>query len=259
MTSLLRLAIIVALAAPFAGAQGNYEIQVYPSETAQKGMTFFELHSNYTLAGSRTLMDGIYPTNDALHETLEITRGFSDIFEVGFYFFTADQTGRGWQYVGSHIRPRVRIPEDWHWPVGVSLSSEIGYVKKGYDPNQWSVELRPIIDQHLGIFYWSINPAVDWSLQGADAGTGLKGVIFNPNVKVSWDLNKYVTAGFEYYGSTGPVTGLAPIGEQQHVLYPALDFNVSPEWELNVGYGFPLAGGGDHSIVKVIVGRRFPF
>jgi len=33
----------------------------------------------------------------------------------------------GWQWVGDHIRPRVAVPEKWKWPVGVSLSTEIGY------------------------------------------------------------------------------------------------------------------------------------
>ena len=35
-----------------AEAQANYEIQVYPAETAEKGSTFFELHSNFTGSGS---------------------------------------------------------------------------------------------------------------------------------------------------------------------------------------------------------------
>ena len=32
-------------------AQENYEIQVYPSETVPRGVTMFELHSNYTRIG----------------------------------------------------------------------------------------------------------------------------------------------------------------------------------------------------------------
>src|SRR5689334_7768184 len=34
-------------------AQENYEIQVYGSETVPRGVTMFELHSNYTLMGSK--------------------------------------------------------------------------------------------------------------------------------------------------------------------------------------------------------------
>ena len=83
-----------------------------------------EFHSNYTIDGSKTSVDGMYPTQGQFHETLELTHGFSDWFEAGFYVFTSAQQGDGWQWVGDHIRPRVRVPENWKWPVGVSLSME---------------------------------------------------------------------------------------------------------------------------------------
>jgi hypothetical protein len=86
-----------------------------------------ELHSNFRVEGSKTTIDGVLPTNHAEHEAVEITQGVTDWFETGFYIFTSIQSDGGWQWVGDHIRPRFRIPESWHWPVGVSLSNEIGY------------------------------------------------------------------------------------------------------------------------------------
>ena len=74
-----------------------------------------------------------YPTNDQLHETLEITHGFSTSSKSAMYFFTSAAPGQGRQYVGSHIRPRIRAPEEWDLPVGLSLSTEFGFVKDGYD------------------------------------------------------------------------------------------------------------------------------
>src|SRR6476661_5926971 len=91
-----------------AWSQENYEIQVYPSETIEKGATMVELHSNFTFEGSKTSQDGSLPTNHALHETIEITHGFTEWFETGFYIFTSANPGHGWQWVGDHIRPRVR-------------------------------------------------------------------------------------------------------------------------------------------------------
>ena len=38
-------------------AQDNYEIQVYGSETVEKGRTMVELHSNYTIDGNKTIND----------------------------------------------------------------------------------------------------------------------------------------------------------------------------------------------------------
>src|SRR5713226_4718844 len=86
-------------------AQDNYEIQVYPGETLEKGMTMVELHSNFTFKGSKVTDDGTVPTNHALHETIEITQGINDWFEVGFYIFTSARNGSGWNWVGDHIRP----------------------------------------------------------------------------------------------------------------------------------------------------------
>src|SRR5271157_4002517 len=102
-------------------AQDNYEIQVYGSETVEPGHTMIELHSNFTFQGSKNPTDGTWPTNHQLHETIEITHGFTDWFETGFYIFTAEQNGLGIDWVGDHIRPRVRVPPKWHWPVGVSI------------------------------------------------------------------------------------------------------------------------------------------
>ena len=60
----------------------------------------FELHSNFTIDGSRTTVDGLYLTGNAGHETVEITHGFNDWFECGFYIFTSINEGQGWQWVG---------------------------------------------------------------------------------------------------------------------------------------------------------------
>ena len=103
------------LAGP-ARAQDNYEIQVYGSETVERHHTMVELHSNFTFEGTKTYQDGLFPTNHQLHETIEITRGFTDWFETGFYIFTSAQNGKGWDWVGDHIRPRVRIPKNGSGP-----------------------------------------------------------------------------------------------------------------------------------------------
>jgi len=95
-------------------AQENYEIQVYPYDTVEPGHTMVELHSNFTFQGSKTTDDGTLPTNHQLHETIEISHGFIDWFEVGFYIFTAEKNGLGIDWVGDHIRPRVRIPPKWN-------------------------------------------------------------------------------------------------------------------------------------------------
>jgi len=70
-----------------------------------------ELHANLTANGSKTVENGIQPTHHAVHETLEVTHGFTDWFETGFYVFSSIQPEGGWQWVGDHIPPRLAIPE----------------------------------------------------------------------------------------------------------------------------------------------------
>jgi len=234
-------------------AQGNYEVQVYGAEMVPPSRTMVELHSNFTFEGSKTAVDGVRPDEHALHETIEITQGFTKWFETGFYIFMSYRAGEGYQWVGDHIRPRVRIPEEWHWPVNVSLSTEIGYQRRSYSTDTWTWEIRPIVDKQLDRWYLGFNPAVDRSFHGLEVS---KGVTFAPNVKVSYDVTKKVTFGFEYYGALGSITGFDPLSDQQQAIMPALDLNLGPNWEFNLAAGIGMTAGTDHMLVKMIIGRR---
>jgi hypothetical protein len=248
------LAAIVCALAPLAVAQDNYEIQVYSADTVVPRSTMFEIHSNFTVEGSKTVQGGVLPTNHAEHETLEITQGINDWAEVGFYVFTSIQPDGGWQWVGDHIRPRVRIPEKWHWPVGVSLSNEIGYQRAAFSPDTWTWEIRPIIDKKIGPWYLAFNPALDRSWHGPGVN---QGVTFSPNAKVSYDFTKKIAGGLEYYAAYGSLGGFDPLRDQQQQFFPAIDVDFGPQWEFNFGVGVGTTRSTDHLIVKCIIGRRF--
>jgi hypothetical protein len=237
-------------------AQENYEIQVYGSDTVAPGRTMVELHSNLTISGEKKLLNGVLPTRHAWHETVEITQGLNSWSELGFYIFTSYNPTYGYQWVGDHIRPRVRAPEEWHWPVGASLSMEFGYQRAKFSEDTWSLELRPIIDKEIGKWYLAFNPTVDRSFHGP----GIReGVVFSPNVKASYDVSKRVKAGIEYYGGLGPVTGFDPVRDQQQQFIPSIDVDFGPNWEFNFGVGVGVTHTTDHLLVKMIIGRRFTF
>src|SRR5882724_8854241 len=138
---LLSLTVFGFVFALSAFAQDNYEIQVYGSDTVEPHHTMVELHSNFTFQGSKDVVNGMIPTNHALHETIEITHGWNSWFETGFYIFTSSRNGSGVKWVGSHIRPRVRAPESWHLPVGLSLSAEFGYQRPIFSEDTLTLEL----------------------------------------------------------------------------------------------------------------------
>jgi hypothetical protein len=246
--------ILMVVSVPAARAQGNYEIQVYGADTVPPRSTMVELHSNFTADGQRNFINGVDPTYRAEHETIEITQGINDWSEVGFYIFTSEQSGTGVQWVGDHIRPRVRVPEKWRWPVGVSLSTEVGYQRAFFSSDTWTWEIRPIVDKTAGRWYFAVNPALERTWHGPDVNLGIG---FSPAAKISYDFTKQISGGLEYYADYGSITNIASLHNQQQQFFPAVDLNVSPKWEINFGVGVGPTAATDHWIIKGIIGRRF--
>lgn len=126
--------------------------------------------------------------------------------------------------MGDHVRPRVRVPEAWHWPVGLSMSVEFGYQRPQFSTDTWTLELRPIIDKQLRSWYVALNPTFDRSFRG----DGVKdGFVFSPNVAVGKDVSKAVNLGLEYYGSVGPVGRPFARNPQEQQLFVATNLNVT--------------------------------
>jgi hypothetical protein len=248
------LAIAIILVARSAAAQGNYEIQVYGADTVAPKTLMTELHSNFTPEGQKYYINGVIPTNHQEHETLELTEGITSWSEIGFYVFTSSQDGHGVQWVGDHIRPRIRAPDSWHLPVGLSLSTEIGYQRAVYSPDTWTWEIRPIIDKTAGRWYFAVNPALERTLHGPDVHQGLG---FSPGAKVSYDFTRVVSGGIEYYADYGRLGAFDSLHYQQQQIFVVTDLNTSPKWEINIGVGVGTTASTDHLIVKGILGRRF--
>jgi hypothetical protein len=234
-------------------AQDNYEIQVYGAPLTPQGHTMFELHSNYTIEGQKTTTDGTVPSQHAIHETLEITRGLNSWSEMGFYLFSSANPGQGYQFVGTHIRPRVTAPESWKWPVGVSISQEFGWAKTKYAADDWTYELRPIIDKEMGRFYVSLNPVLGKSLHGPASSQPFA---FTPQALAGMAVAPKVNLALEYYGAFGTTKGLVNGADQSHQLFYAFNYDFGSDWEFNIAYGAGLTKNVEKSMVKMIVGRR---
>jgi hypothetical protein len=236
-------------------AQSAYEIQVYPSGTVERGRTFVELHSNTAAKGPADGPGELQPDAGAAHETLEVTHGFTDWFETGFYLFTSARDGEGWDWAGTHLRPRVMAPASWGWPVGVSLSGELGYLRPRFSGARWDMELRPIVDKKWGRLYVSVNPALERAL--APYGGESASFVFAPALKAGWDTLAHAAFGIEYYGTVGPVERFSSPSAQQHQLYAVYDLINAASMEINAGVGAGLTDATDRLVLKLIVGRRF--
>ena len=232
-------------------AQADNEIQVYASPITEKGTTFVELHSNYTFKGINGLAD---PSSARyLNESIEITHGVGSNFEIGFYIFTALSPDGRYQYLGSHIRPRITVPEKCKWPFGASLSVEFGYVKADGDSSfNWDGEIRPVIDKIFGSWYFSFNPNMDFVISGNDKHLG-----FTPQFKTVYSIKDKVGIGFEYYSNLGTFKKILPGKEQEHLLGPMIDLYCIKNWEFNCGFLFGLTPNSNHRIFKLLLGRRY--
>lgn len=250
--------------------QENYEIQVYPSETIAPKTLLMELHSNYTVQGNTTTENGMLPTQHQEHETIELTQGITDWSEVGFYIFTAERNGNGAHWVGDHIRPRVRVPLSWHWPVGVSVSNEIGYASPEFANPTWSWQINPIVDKTSGPWYWSINTIMNWghpvppprsdtpaqkTIYYRDVSPG--GLTFSPAATLTYQPSKHYNFGIEYYGYYGEIGNFVSLHNQQQQFFPVVNLFVSSKWEINFGAGWGATASTDHLIVKGILGHYF--
>jgi hypothetical protein len=246
--------VLILVGAAFLRAQGNYEVQVYASELVAKGATMVEIHSNFTASGVKQTVDGVLPTQHAEHETLEITHGFNEWFETGFYQFTSIQSDGSWHWVGTHIRPRLAIPKRYNLPVGLSISTEFGYQRPNFSLDTWTWEIRPIIDKEIGKWYLAFNPTFEKSFHGPARNSGYE---FSPNVKIAYQVVKRISAGLEYYGVYGALGNFDPLHEQQQMFVPAVDVDFGPNWEFNFGVGVGATGSTDHILIKGILGYRF--
>ena len=148
----------------------------------------------------------------------------------------------------------MRAPDSWHLPVGLSLSTEVGYQRAIYSPDIWIWEIRPIIDKTVGRWYLAFKPALERTWHGPDVKQGLG---FSPGLKVSYDLTRQISGGLEYYADYGRIGAFDALHNQQQQIFAVTDLNVSPKWEINIGVGVGPTVRTDHLIVKGILGRRF--
>jgi len=156
--------------------------------------------------------------------------------------------------VGTHIRPRISIPDKYHLPVGLSLSTEFGYQRPNFDPDTWTWEIRPIIDKQIGKLYLAFNPTFEKSFRGPNKDAGYE---FSPNVKFAYDVHKKVAVGLEYYGAYGPAFSWDKPRDTEQMFLPAIDVDFGKNWEFNFGVGVGVTQATDHLLIKAILGYRF--
>lgn len=242
----VRLACLLALLAtlfPTSHAQDSFEVEVYESNLVPVHHSELDVHTLFVQRGG-TAWDGtVAPSDRQAHLAFEFTHGVTGEFEMGSYLLFAYRPDGGIEYAGFRLQPRVKAPDDWGLPVGLSLSTEIGFPQLQYEPNHVTLEFRPIIDKRAGRWKFAINPILTFAFDGpeADQGMGLE-----PEMKIGYDfiLDK-LTGELEYYTALGPAHQLLPYNQQAHLIYPKLEYAFSGSFTVNAGVGIGLSEASD--------------
>ena len=235
-------------------AQDPFEIQVYEYATVPAGKWNLETHLNFVQRGTTSYEGSVAPTEHQTHLTFELTRGITDWFEMAGYLVTARRDGEAAEYVAWRVRPRVRAPDSWKLPVGLSLSTEVGFPKDEYEEADATLEIRPVIEWGRGRFMLDVNPVVGKALSGPGSGDGWD---FEPGVRLGWATTKRLDLSLEYYGSTGPVSDPLPRNEQVHQFFPGGDLQITENVVFNFGVGFGVTDAGNKLVYKTRLGWLF--
>lgn len=240
---LLVLSVLIACYTSAARAQDSFEVQVYESDLVPVDHSELDVHTLFIERGSTSEEGTVAPSDQQAHMAFEFTRGVTDYFEMGSYLLFAHRPGYNAEYAGFRLRPRVRAPEEWGLPVGLSLSTEIGFPQLQYEPNHVTLEIRPIIDKKMGRWKFDINPIMTFAFNGPEASEGMG---LEPEMKVGYDivLDQF-TGELEYYTALGPAHHLLPYNRQVHLFYPKLEYDFSEFFVINAGVGIGLSNASD--------------
>jgi hypothetical protein len=235
-------------------AQNLFEVQVFPDENLARGETDLEFHNVFMPSGTR-LPDQTLDPSRHVHVSAEITHGWSDSFETGFFLETSPSSDdRHAAFTGWHVRPKLRLPEWKHVPLHVSLGLEYAFLKQPGDAAfSQAIGITPILERHSGAFEMSVNPGIEIVVKGQGAG---EAPAFTPSGKAAMKWGPTVWVSLEYYAETGSIKHFEPLAEQHHLIVPAIDVRTSSGWDLNVGVGRGLTGGSEHWVVKSILAIR---
>lgn len=244
------LSIASVMAAPDGHAADRFEIQVYDGQANAPGVASLEQHVNFTDRGSREPSGPELATNHQLHWTFEGGLGVTRVWEPGFYFQTALLPDGTLAYAGTKLRTKLVAEPLWEGRLRWGVNFELARVPERFERDQWSTEIRPIVALSLPALSAAVNPIFGVPLAH---GGYADGPHFEPAASVKGVLSDRAALGFEYYGDVGPVLHAEALREQEHYLYGAGDYVLTPDLDLNLGVGYGF-GPAEDLTFKAILG-----
>lgn len=246
--------LVSSVGAPAAQAIDFYEIQIYPVSTAPLHHLVAELHSNtVTTATGTEAKDALGPYQ--IHETLEVTYGLFNHLEIGQYLATARLDNGHYEYAGARTKCHFELTDPDTHLLALGGNIELDYMRRAAEENPLGLELRPILESHLGKVWVIANLALEKPFSGP--GTH-QGMTFTPSGEILYNnLLPWLSPALEYYGDMGAIAHLPAVQRQQHFLVPALNLDLDPRLEINLGVGLGVTNASHGVFTKGIVGWTF--
>ena len=228
-------------------AQDPFEIQVFEYDPLPLGAYSYESHINYVLDGVKKYDGPVAPQQDQLHFSSEWTAGITDQVRAGFVVLTAVVPGLGIQYAGVRVLPHFYAPRSWGLPVNLGVVAEFSFERPQFDHDIRQVELRGIVEKHVGRLQMDGNVVFERALHGPGIRDGWS---FEPSGRLGWQAWRTLTPSIEYYGYTGPVGNSLPRSQQIHLLFPGADWRIGEHLTWSFGVGLGATDTGSQLILK---------
>ncbi|HEX5229119.1 MAG TPA: hypothetical protein VFW44_15485 [Bryobacteraceae bacterium] len=225
-------------------AQDPFEIQVFEYEPLPLGAYNYEEHLNYVASGARELDAGAATLARQLHASSELTAGITQEARLGAVALTAYVPGSGWQYAGFRVLPQFYAPKSWGLPVNLGLAAEFSFERSLFDQDTRHVELRGIVERHIGRLQMDGNLVFGRALHGP----GTRGV--EPSARIGWQQWRNLTPSIEYYSALGSLDGLLSLANQTHLVFPGADWKIGDRFTWSFGIGLGTNNGGREIVLK---------
>jgi hypothetical protein len=248
-------ALFCLLAVPALAGVDAWEFEVYPAQTAGKGMLEVESLNSVVASGHSQPDEGTgtekYQSDDMYRTSLEVAYGITDWLEAAAYLNLAKPVGGPFQYGGSKYRLRGSFFEQGELPVDLGWYLELEWNRvPRWDDQDLEFEMRPILSKDLGPFSLAANPQFEKVLVGSESSEGFE---FKYSAALDYRWRSWLSPGIEAYGDIGLIDDVDSHREQQHYLFPclrgALPGGLGLEWNLGVGFG--LTPNSDNVITKL--------
>jgi hypothetical protein len=248
-------ALLGLLAAPARAGVDAWEFEVYPAQTAGKGMLEVESLNSFVASGHSKPDEGAgsekYESQHMFRTSLELAYGITDRIEAAAYLNLAKPVDGPFQYAGSKYRLRGSLFDQGQLPVDLGWYAELEWNRTPrWDDQDLELELRPILSKDLGRFSLAVNPQFEKVLVGSESSEGFE---FKYSAALDYRWQRWLSPGLEVYGDIGLIDDVDSHRDQQHYVFPclrgALPGGLGLEWNLGVGFG--LTPNSDDVITKL--------